>query len=270
MLIDYHMHSALSPDSPAPVMAQIEAAKGLGLTEICFTEHLEVNYPNPAWVLNANEYDAAREKHEGQDGDLKVRFGLEAGISCPDEDKPALRSLVFARNPDYVTASVHTMRGENPDNTDLYSSKPASEIHRMYIRSILRNLKLVDDDMYNCVSHFDWMAKMVARRVAHADTRLSYEAVADEIDALFSYVIERGKCIEINTSSFIVPGESDSMLTCLRRYRALGGEYVMFGSDAHQPARVGEHIAMAMELAKAAGITRFATFNRMRPVFHSL
>ncbi len=57
-------------------------------------------------------------------------------------------------------------------------------------------------------------------------------------------------------------GEPLPNLTILRWYRALGGEVLVFGSDAHTPQRLADDFATARTLALAAGFTRLARFER--------
>ena len=42
---DIHMHSAFSADSESPMESMIQGAIAKGLALICFTEHLDYDYP---------------------------------------------------------------------------------------------------------------------------------------------------------------------------------------------------------------------------------
>ena len=44
------------------------------------------------------------------------------------------------------------------------------------------------------------------------------------------------------------------------------GEVLVFGSDAHQTRRVGQHFEAARQLALAAGFTRLARYRERRRV----
>ena len=46
MLWDTHMHTQFSGDSTAPVEAMIESAIANRLDGICFTDHMDYDYPN--------------------------------------------------------------------------------------------------------------------------------------------------------------------------------------------------------------------------------
>lgn len=45
ILWDCHMHSSFSADSETPMENMIQTAVDNGLTGICFTEHLDPDYP---------------------------------------------------------------------------------------------------------------------------------------------------------------------------------------------------------------------------------
>ena len=44
MTTDFHIHSSLSADSEAPMEAMIERGISLGLSMMCFTEHMDFGY----------------------------------------------------------------------------------------------------------------------------------------------------------------------------------------------------------------------------------
>ena len=45
ILTDYHTHSHFSGDCDTPTENMIEKAISLGMTHLCFTEHLDPDYP---------------------------------------------------------------------------------------------------------------------------------------------------------------------------------------------------------------------------------
>ena len=49
---DYHLHSSFSSDSETPMESQIEKAIELGLEDICFTEHMDLDYPKEYGEFN--------------------------------------------------------------------------------------------------------------------------------------------------------------------------------------------------------------------------
>ena len=56
----------------------------------------------------------------------------------------------------------------------------------------------------------------------------------------------------------------------LRHFKACGGEIVTIGSDAHTPDGVGKGAAEACQLLAEAGFRYLATYEKRKPVFHTL
>lgn len=83
MLWDTHMHSQYSGDSDAPQEDMIRAAIRAKLPGICFTDHLDIDYPdNPeAFLLDLPNYTssvfAMQEQYRDQ---ISVRYGIELGL----------------------------------------------------------------------------------------------------------------------------------------------------------------------------------------------
>ena len=267
MFCDYHVHTNKSPDSPTPLINQLKQAKLLGLTEICLTEHLEINFPGEEnWRLNVNDYidEYKAEQHEG----IKVKFGVEAGISCLPEEIPILEAELRSAPLDFVLASCHLVNRLDPFNPIFFENKTIQESFSLYIATINQQIRLINPILFSAVAHIDFISK---GSHTYPDPRLKYSYAKDEIDELFKYIISIGKCIEINTSSYKNLGDlSLPGFDWLKRYVELGGEHITIGSDAHSPEYIAYRIEDAAELARNAGIKYFATYNQMVPEFHKL
>ena len=83
MLWDTHMHSQFSGDSHTPQEDMIAAAKQKNLKGICFTDHLDIDYPDEpeTFLLDLPNYvssvEAMQEKYKEI---LPVRLGIELGL----------------------------------------------------------------------------------------------------------------------------------------------------------------------------------------------
>ena len=73
ILADIHTHTSFSTDSDEPMENMIEAAISRGLRFLCFTEHMDKDYPTaPDFFLDTDSYlekflemkDKYREKHQ--------------------------------------------------------------------------------------------------------------------------------------------------------------------------------------------------------------
>ena len=117
ILWDCHMHSSFSADSDTPMEDMIQDAIRRGLHGVCFTEHLDPDYPptpdNETFELDLSAYQEnlfmLRDKYPSK---LDVRFGIELGLQPHLEHsfKELLESVPF----DFVIGSSHVVHGQDP------------------------------------------------------------------------------------------------------------------------------------------------------------
>ena len=115
MLWDTHMHSQYSGDSDAPQEDMIRAAIRAKLPGICFTDHLDIDYPdNPeAFLLDLPNYTssvfAMQEQYRDQ---ISVRYGIELGLQ---PHLAALHADILSQYDfDFVIGSSHVVHGYDP------------------------------------------------------------------------------------------------------------------------------------------------------------
>lgn len=102
---DYHMHSAFSDDSQAPMEDMILRAVALGLDEICFTEHVDygvktvVNCDYPAYFA---ELERLQAKYRDQ---IAIRRGIEFGVQL--ETIPLYEADARSGDFDFILLSNH-------------------------------------------------------------------------------------------------------------------------------------------------------------------
>ena len=53
---DCHIHTEFSSDSETKITDQIERAIALGLDHICFTDHMDMDYPEGEFELDTDAY----------------------------------------------------------------------------------------------------------------------------------------------------------------------------------------------------------------------
>lgn len=112
MLWDTHMHSQFSGDSHTPQEDMIAAAKQKNLKGICFTDHLDIDYPDEpeTFLLDLPNYvssvDAMQEKYKEV---LPVRLGIELGLQ---PHLACIHADILSQYPfDFVIGSSHVMHG---------------------------------------------------------------------------------------------------------------------------------------------------------------
>ena len=54
MAVDFHIHSSLSGDSDAPMEQMIQEGLKKGLRTMCFTEHMDMDYPEEPGVFEVD------------------------------------------------------------------------------------------------------------------------------------------------------------------------------------------------------------------------
>ena len=267
---DFHLHSSFSGDSDTPMEEMILKGIDLGLTEMCFTEHNDFDYPatdsHPSgfWEVNPDAYLynflKLREKYADK---ITLLFGVELGLQ-PHLSK---RNAAFAKAHDYdfIIGSSHLCNGKDPYYASFYEGRTQEDAYREYFESILENLKAFSN--FDIYGHLDY----VVRYGPQKDEGYSYELYREVFDKILTKLIDMEKGIEVNTAG-LARGIRD-VHPCrgvLKRYRELGGEIVTAGSDAHTPEQIAHAFDRAGEILKDCGFRYYAVFDKRRPVFHKL
>ena len=113
---DYHVHSYFSGDSDAPMEQMVQSAIAKGLKHICFTEHMDLDFPYDGtrdepgkWEVNADSYLYELLKMRDKYSDrIEIHFGVEIGL----QPQCVRQNLIFAREHEYdfIIASSHIWR----------------------------------------------------------------------------------------------------------------------------------------------------------------
>lgn len=263
MLWDTHLHTRFSGDSEADPGEMIRRAREKGLDGICFTDHLDYDYPEEPelFLLDLAGYQAEIRSWQARlAGIFPVRFGIELGLqpSAAAKNKRVTSAYPF----DFVIGSSHVVHHQDPYYGAFYEGRREEEAYREYFVSILENLRTdVDFDVYG---HLDY----VVRYGPNKNRDYSYEKYADILDEILRTLVAQGKGLELNTAGFKYGlGHPNPTEDILKRYRELGGEIITLGSDGHAP----EHLAYAFErvpeLLKQAGFSYYTVFTRRKPTF---
>lgn len=261
MLWDMHMHTHFSGDSEATPEDMIAAARKAGLAGICFTDHLDLDYPKEPELfwMDPDSYFHELTPLTGEDVHIGIELGLQPHLSRE------LRMITENYPFDFVIGSSHVARGMDPYYPEFFEGRSVEEACVEYFTSILVNIAAFDD--FDVYGHLDYVMRYASQR----DNFYSYEKYADVINLVLRALIEKGKGIEINTSGFRY-GLGHPMPTedILARYRQLGGEIITIGSDAHAPEDIAYAFAKVPEILKDAGFRYFTVFEKRKPLFMKL
>ncbi|MDO4288712.1 MAG: histidinol-phosphatase HisJ family protein [Eubacterium sp.] len=257
---DYHIHTHFSFDSEETLEAICERALALGLDEVGVSDHFSVNPADKSFGLYPYEqaYDeflAAREISP-----VPLKFGLEIGEG--QYRREVLADFLEAADYDYILGAVHNLG----DITirQFIRSHGIDAAYQAYFEELLKLARLGDCDI---LAHFD-----LIQRYAFDEQGIYRETGYGEIiDEILKTVADRGMAIEVNSSACLKNCRHfmpDAPI--LKRYRELGGEYVTFGSDAHQAGRIGESLDQAADMLKSLGFSYITTYEKRQPVQKSL
>lgn len=262
MLFDYHMHSNFSADSETPMEEMIQSSINKGLTEICFTEHIDYEYPDPTISFDLDipaytqELNRMREKYKDI---ITIKKGVELGV------QPYLleryETLMKAEDFDFVICSIHTADKKDLHSGDFFANRTPEDAYQLYYEELLYCVK--NFKQYNILGHID-----LVKRYKALDSKENFHDILSEI---FKVIIPDGKGIELNASGYAYGlGGPMPSKDILELYKECGGEIVTIGSDAHVPHHVGYNFTEIIELIKSTGFKYITTFDQMKPSFHPI
>ena len=253
-LCDMHTHSDNSFDAKNSVDEMCLAAINRGLYAIAVTDHCEAPFIRFGKDCEFGCFDeqipksfadatAAREKYAGK---LKVLRGMELGepLHDPEQTKRALSYGDF----DFILASVHNLKNMQDFYYMSYSG--------------------VDVDWllghFDSLSHLTYPLRYI---IAGTGKTPDLSIHKDKIDRIFKILIQNNKALEINVSGlFKEMGCTLPDLPLVKRYKELGGKLITIGTDAHSADMVGKGIEQGIEVAKSAGFTNYAIFEKHSPI----
>jgi histidinol-phosphatase (PHP family) len=269
-LIDYHVHPYYSLDAEGTVDEYCQRAVSLGLSEIGFTPHLELDARRRAlddkvrvggrivsmrsgWLSTfAEDVEKAREKYP-----IQTRMGVEVGYGEDIEEEigEVLDTYPF----DFCLGAVHCL--DHVAITDrreyelYYRNRLPDEVLQSYF-SVLR--KAMDSQLFDGIAHFDIYKKYGLKYYGDVITELEDRFIEDALDCVAAH----GIALEINMSGVRKTGSPYPSESILRLARKMGVSRVMIGSDCHKVADLGCGLEDALELVQSLGFALCGWRNR--------
>lgn len=241
MLTDVHTHSLFSADGHSPLadMARVACEKGVRYFGI--SEHLDYDYREQG-ILAQGDYvpmidedgyfTAARALQARYAGTMRLLVGAELGFAPLSRCCEAYERVITRFRPDFVVNSVHTCDGADCFFPEYFTDKEKDYAYRRYLDRVRESLEAPYP--YDVVAHLGY----VARNAPYPDPKLRYEDYAEVLDDILKRVIEKGKILEVNSSSRTAGSDFLPDTDILTRYFSLGGRLVSYGSDAHGTERI--------------------------------
>jgi histidinol-phosphatase (PHP family) len=266
---DNHVHTRWSWDTASTSSMQLACSRALelGVPGLAFTEHVDFTEysgadsaelgstahpaPRPARIadrprvarLDVEGYLADLARCREDFPDLRILSGIEAG---EPHLFPASVAAVLSAGPfQRVLGSLH---GIDVDGVltgiskALFQRLGAREVMSRYFAELV--VLVGGSSVFNVLAHCDYPRRYWPTERAGPYDDSDFE---EEYRTVFRALASSGRALEINTRS---PMASVSRL---RWWREEGGDAVSFGSDAHQPFRVGDDFDVAVDVVEAAG-----------------
>ncbi len=264
---DNHVHTRWSWDTAATSSMQSACARAveLGLPGLAFTEHVDFTEWSRADSVRLAEHPVARPTRlaprprvaaldaEGYLADvtrcreefpqLRILSGIEAGE--PHLFPASVAMVLSAGSFERVLGSLHgidvdgTLTGIN---RALFTKLGAAEAMRRYFTELI--VLVEGSSVFNVLAHCDYPVRYWPTERAGPYSDADFE---EEYRTVFRVLASSGRALEINTRSPM------ASVARLRWWFQEGGDAVSFGSDAHQPFRVGEDFDVAVDVVEAAG-----------------
>ena len=270
---DFHTHSNFSTDSKAAPESMIQGAIKKGLTHLCLTDHMDLDYPGttsvePLFEFNPQKYFEAlaplKEKYAGK---FNLSIGVELGLRPNRPDLGERMNRMLSDYPfDFVLGSVHLLGNEDPYYEDYWLTHSTStvEIMRRYFNDMLNALREYDN--FDSLGHLDYLIRYIPASYGAKD--YVYGEYKEVIDEILKILIQKEKALEVNTAG-LVKG-----LTCFHpkleivsRYLKLGGKLITIGSDAHTPEAVASEFEKSEALLCSLGLKGYYVYKERKPVF---
>lgn len=268
---DYHVHSDFSGDSKASMESMIERAIELGLKKICFTDHMDYDYPHKgdiSFVFDPKPYvqklQLMKEQYQNR---IEVLTGIELGLQPQAEE--AIQKLMKEYTFDFVIGSTHVVDYVDPYFPEYWEHRTKEDGIRDYFRTIIDNCKRFHE-YFLVYGHLDY----IIRYVPTADEKKAdyfYEEYQELLDEALRTILEYQKGIEVNTAGLKYGlGYAHPKAAVLKRYLELGGELITIGSDAHKPEHLCYDFQLMPDYLRNLGFKYYSTFRNGKPIYEKL
>ena len=177
MYCDYHLHSSFSGDSKTPMEEMIRQGIRLGLPAMCFTEHLDPDFPDGdcSFDLDIPAYQEKLMELKGSYQDrIQIYFGLELGLQ-PHLTKEIPRIAASAPF-DFLIGSTHVADHMDPYEKTFFQGRTEYEAYHRYFEVLLENLKTFS--CFDTCGHIDY----VVRYGPNQNRDYTYEKYQDILD----------------------------------------------------------------------------------------
>ncbi len=262
-MYDLHIHSTFSNDAyPSATMENMcNAAINKGLKGICFTDHVDIDYPTDDEVFDFNDYNNTLNEISIKFNDkLSIYKGVELGLQPHLYERNKIISS--SSNIDFVLGSIHVVKKKELYKGDFLGNDSDHIGIINYFNELKECLSNFDD--FDSLGHID----VVRRYLRFGEKEFSYSKYKEELYDVLKTLVYMGKGLELNTSGTRY-GLCDfhPLMDILSLYKKIGGEIITLGSDAHKPDDLGYEFKKALLILKQLGYKYYCIFKKRKPIF---
>lgn len=253
MLVDYHIHTAMSGDAKGKLEDFIRTARFRGLAEIGVTDHFHPGEPEYSMSYEELKEYVSRVQLLREIEGFPVKLGIEVDFIPSLQNE--IKKIAGEKHFDYIMGSVHFIDGWGFDNSKYISQYQKWDIDELYGTYFSLVQQCAKSGYFNIIGHVDVMKKF------------GYKPEQDMTDVFLATVEvleECQVCVEVNTSGLMMPcreiyPSKEFLEMCFDR-----GIPITLGSDAHEPEDVGRDFDQALKLIREVGYESIAQFTCRR------
>lgn len=257
--LDAHLHTDQSPDSSVPIDIYAALAVERGMPEICITDHVDFDPRDPAYRYTRFEDRervvrgaAERWAKEG----VTIRFGAELTYNRKWESD--VRDHLRRYRYDYVIGSVHDWPESPYWHTRVRAWVRGKSLDRILEPYYTEIIAAARSGLFDTIGHLDVVKRYLHPMITAEDLARRPDLQEPALRAL----IDSGTALEVNSSGLRYPSaETYPSAAVVARFRELGGDRVVVGSDAHSKSSFAARLDESYRHLSAAGFEAL-TFRR--------
>ncbi len=273
-MVDYHVHTQHSIDAAGTISQYCDQAVKIGLEEICFTNHCELDPERDDSYIKFNgerepfsragllklqsEIFDARDRYKTKG--LIVKFGIEVGYY--KGIKQALREITQGIDLDFMIGAVHCLEHICIDSSRECKSYFNDHSAQKYIEQYYDLVaSLIQCGMFDSLAHIDVYKKYGRDHYGPELTRIPQQIVNE----IFAMQKDNHIALELNTAGMRFMKEFYPAPALMKIARAQGVDMITIGSDSHNPADLGKDLEVATQQLKSLGFDTVQVFSRREP-----
>ena len=256
-MIDYHVHTSLCYHASGTMEAYIRRAIEIGLSDICFLDHLTMQPSENNLSMTPGEiplyFQALQLLKQKYKEVINVKIGLE--IDFNPELVNFFQEIVESHPFDVIGGALHFPGGLNivsRSSAWRQGQVDPDDVFALYLEYLNH---MLDYDYFDVVCHLDLIKKFGWK---------SAESFDNNFDSIISTIKNKDLAVEINTSGYNHALQEPYPAQDIIKRCYTKGVRITLGSDAHKPADVGQHYDKALPMLIAAGYRHLATYTRRK------